>query len=95
MKKAVFGSEYIVKEESVIRPTVTVNRTGGFATKEKDLIVCGNCGAVEIWKAKFCMGCGAKFQLIKDKSKYAEFESMLNGQVAGQMSINDLMEVSG
>lgn len=86
MKKATFGSEYIVEEKMVSRPTVTVNRTGGFATNEKDLIVCGCCGAVETWKAKFCMGCGAKFKLVKDVSQYKEYEALVNGHIDGQLS---------
>lgn len=91
MKKAVFGGEYIIKEESILRPVVTVNRTGkGLANNEKDLIVCGCCGAVETYRAKFCMGCGAKFMTVKDISKYKEYESSVSGVLDGQISIADL-----
>lgn len=90
MKKAIFGGEFIVKEESISRPVVTVNRSGkGLANSEKDLIVCGCCGAVMTYKAKFCMGCGAKFQPVKEASKYEEYKSALIGQAAGQMSIQE------
>ena len=91
MKKAYFGGEYIVKEELIHRPTVTVNRTGrGLANSERDLIVCGCCGAVETYKAKFCMGCGAKFQLVKDISQYRDYEASVTGVLEGQMTLDDL-----
>lgn len=96
MKKATFGCEYIVKEEKILRPTVTVNRTGrGLANGERDLIVCGICGGVMSSKARYCMGCGAKFKPIKDSSCYKDFEITLSGQADGQMSINDLGEING
>lgn len=91
MEKAIFGGEYVVKEEKIARPIVTVNRTGrGLANGERDLIVCGMCGGVMSSKAKFCMGCGAKFKFIKDVSQYKEFESIAQGHLDGQISIEDL-----
>ena len=96
MERAVFNGEYIVKKENISRPTVTVNRTGrGLATNERDLIVCGCCGAVMSSKASFCMGCGAKFQRVKDLEKYKEYEAQLNGQLDGQMSFEDLGAQNG
>ena len=89
MKKANFIDEYIVKEEMVKRPIVTVNRTGALFRGERDLIVCGNCGGVMSAKAKFCMGCGAKFQLVKDKKIYEDIIKALSG-LDGQMSFEDL-----
>ena len=92
MEKATFGFEYIIKRENISRPIVTVNRTGkGLATGERDLICCGNCGAVMSCKAKFCMGCGAKFQMVKDIEKYKEYGETLSGQLEGQMSLSDLL----
>ena len=94
MKRAVFGGEYIIKEESIMRPIVTVNRTGrGLANGERVLIVCGCCGGVMTYKAKFCMGCGAKFKQVKDISEYRDFESSASGVLDGQMTLDDL-EVS-
>lgn len=75
VQRATFGGEYIEKVENIERPVVTVNRTGKrLATGETDLIVCGNCGAVMSYKAKFCMGCGAKFSKINSVDVYKRYE---------------------
>lgn len=94
MKKADFGAEYIIEEKLIKRPIVTVNRTSnGLANGEKDLIVCGCCGALMTHKAKYCMGCGAQFKFVKNEKDYLSYKSMLDGQLDGQMSIDEFMEV--
>ena len=90
MKKAIFAGEFILKEEKVTRPLVTVDKTGGLFRGSNDLICCGMCGSIMSHKAKFCMGCGAKFEIIKDIAKYEQFESEYKNEIAGQMSFDDL-----
>lgn len=66
-KRAPFHNtgEFIVKEEEITRPVVTVLRDKNtFARKEKDLIVCGCCGSLNNYKTKFCGGCGAKWKRV-------------------------------
>ena len=91
MKKASFNGEYIIEEVKVVRPTVTVNRTGGFATREKDLIICGVCGAVMSCKASFCMGCGAKFVKIKNPMQYERYKLKEKETLDGQLFIDDII----
>jgi hypothetical protein len=67
IKRAPFHNtgEFIVKEEMVSRPVVTVLRDNNcFARKEQDLIVCGCCGSLNNYKKKYCGGCGAKFKRV-------------------------------
>lgn len=88
VKRADFAGEYVVETKTVNRPIMTVDRTGSrIANGEKDLIVCGCCGGLMSHKANYCMGCGAKFLKIKDKSKYTQYKYESEGQIAGQIKM--------
>ena len=85
IKRAPFSGEFIVKEEEVLRPVVTVLRDKEcFARGEKDLIICGVCGSIMNYKQKYCGGCGAKFKRIT-----LEEAKKLDVQVKEQTKICD------
>ena len=90
IKRAEFSGEFIVKEEVVTRPVVTALRDkNAFACGEKDLIICGVCGSLVNYKAKYCCGCGAKFKRInleEAKKMDAQIKSEGHGKTTGDLS---------
>ena len=105
IKRADFSGEFIVKEEAVTRPVVTVLRDKDcFARGEKDLIICGVCGSLNNYKKKYCGECGAKFKRInleEAKKMDAQIKSEEHGVTTddlpdskGQIDLEDWMKES-
>ena len=97
IKRADFAGEFIVREEVVTRPVVTVIREeNSLARNEKDLIVCGCCGSLNNYKKKYCGGCGAKFKKIKieeaRKLDQQIKEREENNIEKNQMNIEDFLQ---
>ncbi len=98
LKRAPFRDVgYIIDEQTITRPTVTVLRDeNSFANKEKDLIVCGVCGSLNNYKKNYCGGCGAKFKKVSLK-EFKKYEEMIRKEEESdlqknQLSIEDYLE---
>lgn len=97
LKRAPFSGEFIVKEEVITRPVVTVLRdNNSFGSNEKDLIICGVCGALNNYKKSYCGGCGAKFKRVtleEAKKINAQIEEQENNELnKNQMNIFDYIK---